>query len=559
MTKIHWLLVSALLWVTLWVPPIANAVEEAAPVQPPTPSATASTQWRYFWHAREDGTTEVWRQAQSNAAQANASWQAVALIPARVIELVAAPAQPAIVYARSDAALFRSLDAGQSWERLTTLPDTPTALAVGNPTSRLIYLGTRTGGVYRSLDGGNTWRGLGAGMGLLPGAPLEITALALHPSDERIVYAAAAYWLGTTQRRLSPVGVFLSVDGGDTWLPAHRAHPGEPLVTKLTGDAARPLTVQAVSGTGAAWYTFDDRALLDAWLVADSPARRAAAAKTWGLLGGEAARERLLERLALEPDPAVGQAVAQALATLVGPQTAPTLIELLGHDEPQVRWRAATVLGSIPTDASIEALAQTMLNDHSIARQAAARSLGRIGGAQAAAAVIPLLDEIELTTVRHLALSVLEQIGEPAVDPLIAALAHEWPARRQHAAEALGWIGAPEATLALAEALHDPSEAVRIEAAWALGKIGTMQAREALAVALTDPSPLVRAQAEAALAGQSQEAIAAAVESQPTSTQPSIGLWTWLPWSLLALAAILVAVFLLSGRGGQRPRPSARS
>ncbi len=559
MTKIRWLLVSALLWVTLWVSPIASAGAEAAPVQPPTPSATMSTQWRYFWNAREDGTTEVWRQAQSGAEEADASWQAVALIPARVIELIAAPAQPEIVYARSAAALFRSLDAGRSWERLTTLPDAPAALAVGNPTSRLIYLGTRTGGVYRSLDGGNTWRGLSADMGLLPGAPLEITALALHPKDERVVYAAAAYWLGTTQRRLSPVGVFLSVDGGDTWLPAHRAYPSEPLTTKLVGDAARPLTVQAVNSAGAVWYTFDDRALLDAWLVAASPAQRAAAAKAWGLLGGEEARERLLERLAVEPDAAVGQTVAQALATLVGPQTAPALIELLGHDEPQVRWRAATVLGSIPTDESIEALAQTILVDHSIARQAAARSLARIGDARAAAAVIPLLDEIELTPVRHLALSVLEQIGEPAVDPLIAALAHERPARRLHAAEALGWIGAPGATLALAEALQDPSEAVRIQAAWALGKIGTIQAREALAVALTDPSPLVRAQAETALAGQPQETTAAAVEAQPSSAQPVARLWTWLPWSLLALAAVLVAAFLLIGRDGRRPRPSARS
>lgn len=558
MNKIYWLLVSALVWMSLWLPPTANAAAEAAPVQPPTlpppTTTTTSAQWRYFWHAREDGTTEVWRQAQGDA-----SWQAVALIPARVIELVAAPAQPEIVYARGDAALFRSLDAGRSWERLTTLPDVPTALAVGNPTSRLIYLGTRTGGVYRSLDSGNTWRGLAAGMGLLPGAPLEITALALHPDDERIVYAAAAYWLGTTQRRLSPVGVFLSVDGGDTWLPAHRAYPGEPLVTKLAGDDARPLTVQAVSGANVVWYTFDDRALLDAWLVATSPAQRAAAAKAWGLLGGEEARERLLERLALEPDAAVGQTIAQALATLVGPQTAPALIELLGHDEPQVRWRAATVLGSIPMDTVIEALAQTVLNDHSIARQAAARSLGRIGDARVAVAVIPLLDEIELTAVRHLALGILEQIGEPAVDPLIAALAHERPARRQHAAEALGWIGAPGATLALADTLHDPSEAVRIQAAWALGKIGTMQAREALTVALTDPSPLVRTQAEAALAGQPQETIAVAAEGQPASARPAATLWTWLPWSLLALAAVLVAAFLLSGRDGRRPRPSARS
>ena len=49
-------------------------------------------------------------------------------------------------------------------------------------------------------------------------APLAVTALAIDPEDEQIVYAATNIWLGTNPAHLTPLGVAVSVDGGRQWL-----------------------------------------------------------------------------------------------------------------------------------------------------------------------------------------------------------------------------------------------------------------------------------------------------------------------------------------------------
>lgn len=516
------------------------------PMSPPMPDRT------YRWEVRPDGVSEVWKRSEDGV------WTSLGLFPAPVLEVMAHPAQPSLVLVRVRNALYRSEDAGAHWEALSDLPDIPTVLATARHTPGLIYLGTLTGGVFRSVDGGRTWARLSPELGLLPGTFLEVTALAVAPQDDELVYAATGYWLGTVQMRFAPVGVFVSVDGGETWLPLHRAVPGEPRVIQLVPDDERPLTVQAVASGTAPWYAFGDTALLDRWLNADKLSFRAAAAKAWGWLGGQEAADRLLQRLSLEPDPAVGQAIAMALGPLATPEMVPTLIAALGHDDPQVRWRAATVLGYIPTPASVEALGQTLRNDDSIARQAAAQALARIGTAEAIQEVILLLDEPVGTPARHLALATLEQIGEPAVDPLVTILtAAEHPVMRQGAAEALGWIRSPRATAALAAALRDPSEAVRLEAVRSLAEIGTLQAREALAVALRDPNHLVRAYAARTLG--EEVASAATTAASPISWPALPELFPdwlgWLRWAVLAMMVIIVAAIVLGGNGRSRPFP----
>ncbi len=521
------------------------AADQPTPPSPPTP------EWAYHWTTRPDGTSEVWRRPME---QPEKAWMSLGTFPAPVLELVPHPARPEVIFIRTADALYRSNDAGERWTPLTNLPGVPTALALGQQTPGLVYLGTLTGGAYRSEDDGRTWTRLSPELGLLPGTMLEVIALAVSPQDDEIIYTATGYWLGTTRLFFEPAGVFLSVDGGETWLPMHWAQPGEPRVTRLVPDPERPLTVQAMTDASEPrWYSFGDVALLDEWLVAERPAARAAAAKIWGLLGGTDATQRLLERLSVERDPAVGQAIVRALGPLANEEMVPTLAGALGHDDPQVRWRAATVLGFIPSPRSVAELGQTLRNDDSIARAAAAQALVQIGTPEAAAEVIPLLDAPDLTPTRHLALSILEQIGEPAVAPLEVALATDEPALRRGAAEALGWIASPRATAALAAALNDESEAVRIKAAWALGQIDTIQAKEALAAALRDPSALVRAQANAVLGKPltpRQQPI-----PWPVLPEPFTPWIEWLRWAVLALTIVLVAVILLGGNGRSRPSP----
>ena len=67
-------------------------------------------------------------------------------------------------------------------------------------------------------------------------APFAVTALAIDPEDEQIVYAATNVWLGTNTAHLTPLGVAVSVDGGRQWLQLSRAQLGDtPRATPGTG------------------------------------------------------------------------------------------------------------------------------------------------------------------------------------------------------------------------------------------------------------------------------------------------------------------------------------
>jgi HEAT repeat protein len=136
-------------------------------------------------------------------------------------------------------------------------------------------------------------------------------------------------------------------------------------------------------------------------------------------------------------------------------------------------------------------------------------------------------------------------MGEPAVEPLAEMLGSRDARARRNAAEALGWIGSPAATVALVEALQDPSMPVREQAAWALGEIGDPAARAALARAQDrDPSAPVQAEATAALARI--EASPVSVPRWPTTWAPALQRLQALRWSLLALF-LAGAIWLVAG------------
>jgi photosystem II stability/assembly factor-like uncharacterized protein len=90
--------------------------------------------------------------------------------------------------------LFRSLDIGNSWERVTTIPNISTL--ANSP--RTLFVGTSQNGVYSSQDTGKTWQPNRNWSG---GRVLRIVP---HP-DKSIVFA------------LTDEGLFRSPDDGKTW------------------------------------------------------------------------------------------------------------------------------------------------------------------------------------------------------------------------------------------------------------------------------------------------------------------------------------------------------
>ncbi len=105
------------------------------------------------------------------------------------------------ILAGTKAGLFRSADAGQSWQRLDNGPADPAivALAANGP---LIFASTEGGRLYRSDDSGATWPELSGWAGLGVGVAIAISP---NYADDGTLFIATAD------------GPLRSQDGGESW------------------------------------------------------------------------------------------------------------------------------------------------------------------------------------------------------------------------------------------------------------------------------------------------------------------------------------------------------
>jgi photosystem II stability/assembly factor-like uncharacterized protein len=134
--------------------------------------------------------------------------------------------------------LFRSADAGQTWQRRetglagTSIP----ALAVDPANPSLLLAGTDSG-LFRTADAGLTWTPV-------PGFSAEVNAIVAAPTAPTAFYA-----------HLAGFGVQRSANGGTTWTPARRGLAPAPVNT-LAVDPSNPRQLYAGSQTrGVFAYT----------------------------------------------------------------------------------------------------------------------------------------------------------------------------------------------------------------------------------------------------------------------------------------------------------------
>jgi photosystem II stability/assembly factor-like uncharacterized protein len=177
--------------------------------------------------------------------------------------------------------VYRSLDAGVSWQRvLAGDADTgASAVAIDPSDPQVVYAGLwksrlgpwedknefeDVGGLYKSSDGGNTWKQLTSG---LP-ANLTQVNIAIAPSQPKRLYAE----VGTTEpgdySSAAGLGLFRSDDAGESWrritsdprpalrigggdLPIVRVDPSNPDVVYATG-----LVTTKSSDGGKSWLSW---------------------------------------------------------------------------------------------------------------------------------------------------------------------------------------------------------------------------------------------------------------------------------------------------------------
>ena len=172
------------------------------------------------------------------------------------------PTRPTTVYASqylSPPKIFKSTDGGSHWvvvsrnlspDLLGVLP-----LAVDPSRPARLYLGTEIQGLLRSTDGGVTWEAVN--QGLADGGNTAITAL-----------AASRRPFGTAFAGTSNGGLYRTVNGGDSWSPLRQGLP-DTGVQALAVSPSTPRTVYA-SFTGSGIYRSTDAGA--SWTPAGDPA-----------------------------------------------------------------------------------------------------------------------------------------------------------------------------------------------------------------------------------------------------------------------------------------------
>ena len=137
------------------------------------------------------------------------------------------PVNPDIVYAaipggardQEDFGIYRTTDAGGSWEKVFDGRTTDVILNPQNPdilytVSSKIFGGTILGqyGMYKSIDGGETWNKLDLG---IVDSTMGRTGLALCAAQPDVVYASVSEVTGDGRTPL--LGIYKTTDGGASW------------------------------------------------------------------------------------------------------------------------------------------------------------------------------------------------------------------------------------------------------------------------------------------------------------------------------------------------------
>ncbi len=122
--------------------------------------------------------------------------------------------------------LYQSQDEGKSWQPMALPADIPangiSHVAIRADQPGIVYIAGKPIGIWRSRDAGQTWEKVTQGL-----ANEEVTALALHsngyPRDNTKSLCA---WVAS-------VGIFEAHDEGDTWKRSADQGPPNPQVLAL--------------------------------------------------------------------------------------------------------------------------------------------------------------------------------------------------------------------------------------------------------------------------------------------------------------------------------------
>lgn len=142
---------------------------------------------------RIDGPGAAWRNLYGSGA-------------ASVYALASSPQAPDTIYAVTDQALIRSMDAGKTWSPVPGAPASLRAIAVDPFNVRLLYAGAYGSGLFKSTDAGMSWAAINHGLQPSAGGKLYPLNVWPDPNFPGVLFAAIN------------TGLARSSDSGATWL-----------------------------------------------------------------------------------------------------------------------------------------------------------------------------------------------------------------------------------------------------------------------------------------------------------------------------------------------------
>ena len=217
----------------------------------------------------------------------------------------------------------------------------------------------------------------------------------------------------------------------------------------------------------------------------------------------EAASGALVEFLS-DLELPVRAAAADALGRMGKPAARPLIDGALSSPDKDVRTNATRALQAIG-DVAVPEMMDAVAGGSPSQKIGCATAIGKLNSARAVDALIGSLSAKE-EEVRMACRDALVVVGRsktkgpnPALQPLIKALANADAFTRQHASEALGEIGDPQASPGLLKILDDPNRLVQLAATYAVGKVKDRAAVPPLIAKLTTKDRVVREAAATSL------------------------------------------------------------
>jgi hypothetical protein len=147
-------------------------------------------------------TTQIYRSGNSGT-----SWQLGVTIPALCVPSFAPGAGAGTAFVSCGTSLFRTTDAGATWQPLANPFTESTRLAAG-PAGLLVAYGTTH--IFRSTSAGDAWTPAGNA----PGSCAGLNALRVSPADANALVAGTGI---SGSAGFQCGGIFRSTDGGATW------------------------------------------------------------------------------------------------------------------------------------------------------------------------------------------------------------------------------------------------------------------------------------------------------------------------------------------------------